>query len=241
MAPISTDFFNAKRRVISITNRGKYIAGSTYNPKAKFFRNPGGAVVSTRYANLSTIPQAIRPKIDRKTRSNYGEARGKYAAREGGVAVRHVKRKAYIGAMMEGYVKPPRKVRSNKGVPRGPRKPKATAPASTSPTRNQLAIKLERYLNKNTANKSILSTTNLANINRAAKLLKIVAGNGQGWRFTKGSKAGVYKNVSQGTPRPMSRSNILQAIHNYGQGSNNRNINKYVKNFRAPTPSYMWM
>ena len=103
--PTSTIFFNAKRRVIMITNRGKYIAGSTYNPKAKFFRNPGGAVVSTRYANLTTIPMAIRPKIDRRVRSNVGVARGKYAARVGGMAVTHVKRKAHIGAMLEGYAK----------------------------------------------------------------------------------------------------------------------------------------
>lgn len=240
MAPTPTNFMNAKRRVIHITNRGKYIAGSTYNPKAKFYRNPGGAVVSTRYANLSTIPQAIRPKIDRKTRSNYGEPRAPYRAREGGVVVRHVKRKAYIGAMMEGYVKAPRKVRSNKGVKRGPRKPKA-ASASTSPARNNLAVRLQRYLNANTANKSILSTANLANINRAAKLLKIIAGNGQGWRFKKGSSAGSYKNVSEGTPRRMTRSNILQAIHNYGQGNSNKNINKHVREFRAPTPSHLWM
>ena len=236
---VATDFFNSKRRVIYVTDRGAYISGtSTYNPKAKFFRNPGGAVVSTRYANLTTIPQKIRPKIDRKERSNVGKSRGKYAAREGGVVVRHVKRKAYIGAMHEGYVKPPRKVRSNKGVKRGPRKPKASA---GSPARNQLAVKLENYLNGNTANKSILAVPNLANINRAAKLLKIVAGNGQGWRFTKGSSAGSYKNVSQGSPRRMTRSNILQAIHNYGQGSSNFNINKYVREFRAPTPSHFWM
>lgn len=197
MAPIPTDFMNAKRRVIHITNRGKYIAGSTYNPKAKFYRNPGGAVVSTRYANLTTIPQAIRPKIARKTRSN-------------------------------------------KGTKRGPRKAKAAA-GSPAAARNQLAVKLQRYLNKNTANKSILSTANLANINRAAKLLKIVAGNGQGWRFTKGSSAGSYKNVSNGSPRRMTRSNILQAIHNYGQGNSNKNINKHVREFRAPTPSHLWM
>ena len=197
MAPIPTDFMNAKRRVIHITNRGKYIAGSTYNPKAKFYRNPDGAVVSTRYANLTTIPQAIRPKIARKTRSN-------------------------------------------KGTKRGPRKAKAAA-GSPAAARNQLAVKLQRYLNKNTANKSILSTANLANINRAAKLLKIVAGNGQGWRFTKGSSAGSYKNVSNGSPRRMTRSNILQAIHNYGQGNSNKNINKHVREFRAPTPSHLWM
>ena len=98
--PTSTIFFNAKRRVIMITNRGKFIAGSTYNPKAKFFRNPGGAVVSTRYANLTTIPLAIRPKIDRNTRANKGKARGKYAARVGGMAVTHIKRRAYIEKMM---------------------------------------------------------------------------------------------------------------------------------------------
>jgi hypothetical protein len=103
--PTSTIFFNAKRRVIILTNRGKFIAGSTYNPKAKFFRNPGGAVVSTRYANLTTIPLAIRPKIDRNTRANKGKARGKYAARVGGMAVTHIKRRGHIGNMMEGYTK----------------------------------------------------------------------------------------------------------------------------------------
>ena len=103
--PTSTNFFNAKRRVIMITNRGKFIAGSTYNPKAKFFRNPGGAIVSTRYANLNSIPAAIRPKIARNTRANKGKARGKYAARVGGMAVTHIKRRGYIGNMMEGYAK----------------------------------------------------------------------------------------------------------------------------------------
>ena len=103
--PTSTIFFNAKRRVIMITNRGKFIAGSTYNPKAKFFRNPGGAVVSTRYANLNSIPLAIRPKIDRNTRANKGKTRGKYAARVGGMAVTHIKRRGHIGNMLEGYAK----------------------------------------------------------------------------------------------------------------------------------------
>jgi hypothetical protein len=111
-------------------------------------------------------------------------------------------------------------------------------------TRNQLAVELQRYLNANTPNKSILSTNNLADINQAAKLLKIVAGDGQGWRFKKGSKPGNYKNTSQNVNCDyplMSRNNIMHAIHNYGQGSSNKNINNYVKNFRAPTPNYMWM
>ena len=80
----------------------------------------------------------------RKMRKNAGAARGKYAAREGGVRVLPVKRKAYIGKMFEGYspkrpVGRPRKMvdarplvdtllkildrkkRSNAGTKRGPR------------------------------------------------------------------------------------------------------------------------
>jgi hypothetical protein len=98
---MQTEFLNSKRRVIKLTERGKYIAGSTYNPKAKFFRNPGGAVVSIRYANLTTVPQAIRPKLNRSTRSNAGAKREKYAPRKGGVAIHHVKRRAYIGALFK--------------------------------------------------------------------------------------------------------------------------------------------
>jgi len=81
----------------------------------------------------------------RKMRKNAGAARGKYAARAGGVRVLPVKRAAYIGPMFEGYApKRPvgrprkmrvspmfnlpnpmgvgmRKMRKNKGMKRGPR------------------------------------------------------------------------------------------------------------------------
>lgn len=136
-----------------------------------------------------------------------------------------------------------RKVRSNVGKKRGPYKPRTAKVASPSSGRDPLAVKLQRYLNGNTANLSILSSNrSLASINQAAKLLKIVAANGQGWRFVKGSSAGNYRNVSEGdSPVKMNRRYILQSIHNYGQGSNKHDINMYVSNFRRPTPAYLWM
>ena len=75
---VPTDFFDAKGRVIHMTPRGKYVVGTTYNPKAKYVRNPGGdgMFLLTSMSNLSSIPQAIRPKFARKVRSNKGAKRG---------------------------------------------------------------------------------------------------------------------------------------------------------------------
>ena len=98
---------NVKRRVIMKTAAGKYIVktekGVKYAPKAKYYRNPAGSTVHIKYAPANAIPNAIRPKLDRKERKNAGVARGKYAPRAVGVRVHHVKRAAYIGPMMEGY------------------------------------------------------------------------------------------------------------------------------------------
>jgi hypothetical protein len=142
---------NVKRRVIYKTATGKYIVktekGVKYAPKVKYYKNPAGSTVNVKYAHGNVeIPSPIRPKLARKVRKNYGEPRGKYAARKVGVRVHHVKRMAYIGPMMEGYapkrpVGRPRKAaarlvspmsplalgrlfrapRKNKGVKRGPR------------------------------------------------------------------------------------------------------------------------
>jgi hypothetical protein len=147
-SPKPTDFMNVKRRVIFKTARGKYLVktdkGIKYAPKAKYYRNPGGAVVHVKYAQANAIPSPIRPKLVRKERKNAGAARGKYAARIPGVRVHHVKRKAYIGPMFEGYapkrpvgrprkvVESPfglnllfraRKVRKNKGAKRVKKQP----------------------------------------------------------------------------------------------------------------------
>lgn len=152
---VPTGFLNTKRRVILMSGRGKYFSktakGVTYNPKAKFHKSPGGTERSTKYLkNLMDIPLAIRPKFDRKERSNIMKKRGPYAERIRGVRVLPVKRKAYMTEMFEGYPvkrgrgrprkqrlvspgmdmglaalfggKPVRKTRSNKGVKRGPRK-----------------------------------------------------------------------------------------------------------------------
>jgi hypothetical protein len=106
---VPTGFLNTKRRVIMMTGQGKYIAKTStgekvYNPKAKFHKSPGGTERSTKYLkNLMDIPQAIRPKFDRKERSNILKKRGTYAPRVRGVRVLPVKRKSYISEMFEGY------------------------------------------------------------------------------------------------------------------------------------------
>jgi len=153
-SPKPTYFMNVKRRVIYTTASGKYIVktdkGVKYAPKAKFYKNPAGSTVNVKYAHANVaIPSPIRPKLIRKMRKNAGAARGKYAARAGGVRVLPVKRTAYIGKMFEGYSpkrpvgrprkmrlvspgpnmgmaglfgnKAARKVRKNKGMKRGPR------------------------------------------------------------------------------------------------------------------------
>jgi hypothetical protein len=104
---------NSKRRVIMKTAKGKYVVktakGVAYNPKVKFYKNPAGSTVNVKYVHGNvTIPSPIRPKIVRKIRANRGEARGRYAPRAVGVRVHHVKRRAYIGELHEGY-KPKRR------------------------------------------------------------------------------------------------------------------------------------
>lgn len=112
-SPQATNFMNVKRRVIMKTAAGKYIVktekGVKYAPKAKYYKNPAGSTVHIKYAPANVIPSPIRPKLARKERKNAGAPRGKYAPRAVGVRVHHVKRKAYIGPMMEGYA-PKRKV-----------------------------------------------------------------------------------------------------------------------------------
>lgn len=144
----ATNFLNFKRRVIYRTAQGKYVVktekGVAYNPKAKFYKNPAGSTVATKYVK-NKVPSPIRPKFNRKERENSGKARGAYKPREGGVRVLPVKRKPYALELFEGYkpkraVGRPRKVlnwnlpnplgeglrreRKNKGKKRGPRKPK---------------------------------------------------------------------------------------------------------------------
>jgi hypothetical protein len=159
-SPKPTSFLNVRRRVIYKTAAGKYIVktekGVKYAPKVKYYKNPQGSTVNVKYAHGNVdIPSPIRPKMVRKVRKNVGAARGAYAARVPGVRVHHVKRKAYIGPMFEGYqpkravgrprkmrlVSPGgnmglaalfggRKARKNAGVKRGPRVGKRTLAAN---------------------------------------------------------------------------------------------------------------
>ena len=103
---IPTAFMNFKKRVIFKTKSGKFIVktekGISYNPKAKFYKNPAGSTVSTQYVK-NLVPNGIRPKFNRKERKNSGAERGKYAPRVGGVRVLPVKRRAYITELEEGH------------------------------------------------------------------------------------------------------------------------------------------
>ena len=117
-SPKPTPFSNFKHRVIYRTKAGAYFVKTTkgiaYKPKAKFYKNPAGSTVSTKYVkNLTHIPSPIRPKFDRKERKNAGAARGKYAARAGGVRVLPIKRKPYIKELEEGH-----KAKRGRGRPR---------------------------------------------------------------------------------------------------------------------------
>jgi hypothetical protein len=106
---VPTGFLNTKRRVILMTGQGKYISktskgGAVYNPKAKFHKSPGGTERSTKYLkNLMDIPLAIRPKFNRKERSNILKQRGPYKPRERGVRVLPMKRKGYLTELFEGH------------------------------------------------------------------------------------------------------------------------------------------
>jgi hypothetical protein len=117
-SPKPTSFMNFKKRVIFKTKAGAYFVktdkGIAYKPKAKFYKNPAGSTVATKYVkNLTNIPNAIRPKFERRARKNAGVARGKYAAREGGVRVLPIKRRGYIAELHEGH-----KPKRGRGRPR---------------------------------------------------------------------------------------------------------------------------
>jgi len=102
----ATNFMNFKKRVIFKTKTGKFIVktdkGISYNPKAKFYKNPAGSTVSTQYVK-NLIPNAIRPKFNRKERKNVGFNRLPYTRRAGGVRVLPVKRRAYITELEQGH------------------------------------------------------------------------------------------------------------------------------------------
>lgn len=124
-----------------MTAEGKYIAKSSkgatvYNPKARFVKSPGGTERSVANSN-ARIPTAIRPKAVRKVRSNRGKARGVRAGVKAGMlpGLFSPKTKRGVGRPRKHLVSPGgnmglaamfgakavRKVRSNKGVKRGPR------------------------------------------------------------------------------------------------------------------------
>jgi len=96
---------NFKKRVIFKTKSGKFIVktekGVSYNPKAKFYKNPAGSTVSTQYVK-NLIPNGIRPKFNRVERKNVGVARKPYVPRKRGVRVLPEKRAPYMNVLFNG-------------------------------------------------------------------------------------------------------------------------------------------
>lgn len=144
-----TKFLNSKKRVIYMTAEGKYLAKSdkghaVYNPKAHHVKSPGGTV-RTVTNSKARVPTAIRAKMMRAKRSDAGKKRpmrpGQMYAKPIGPrrpAGRPRRRLVSPGGnmgiaalfggkpvrMMRKPFEGLRKERKNKGMKRGPRKPK---------------------------------------------------------------------------------------------------------------------
>ena len=62
---VATSFFNSKKRVIFMSNRGSFFrrdgADKRYNPKAIFERTSNGGLKELKKINMNRIPKKIRP------------------------------------------------------------------------------------------------------------------------------------------------------------------------------------
>lgn len=114
---VSTNFLNSKMRRIFVSAAGKYFAKTNdgkrvYKPKA-VYRKVGANGSLNKLKKNNTVPTPIRPAAvaGRKTRMNKG-------------GMRMTEAKGYQMIFPGSAVKKVRKVRSNKGVARGPREGK---------------------------------------------------------------------------------------------------------------------
>ena len=111
---VSTNFLNSKMRRMFVSAAGKYFAKTNdgkrvYKPKA-VYRKVGANGSMNKLKKSNTVPTPIRPAAvaGRKTRMNKG-------------GMRMTEAKAFQMIFPGTPVKMARKVRSNKGVARGPR------------------------------------------------------------------------------------------------------------------------
>ena len=148
---VSTNFLNSKMRRIFVSAAGKYFAKSdngkrTYKPKAAFRKVwANGSMNKLKKSNV--VPTPIRPSAiaGRKTRMNKG-------------GVRMTEAKAFQMVFPGTPVRKVRKVRSNKGVARGPREGKILR--NMAAQSNRLIAARKRKASKKAAKSAVRSLAN---------------------------------------------------------------------------------
>jgi hypothetical protein len=148
---VSTNFLNSKMRRIFVSAAGKYFAKSddgkrTYKPKAAF-RKVGANGSMNKLKKTNVVPTPIRPAMvaGRKTRKNAG-------------GMRMTEAKAYQMIFPGSAVRKVRKVRSNRGVARGPREGKILR--NMAAQSNRLALARRRRASKKSAKTAIAALAN---------------------------------------------------------------------------------
>ena len=148
---VSTNFLNSKMRRIFVSAAGKYFAKSdngkrTYKPKAAF-RKVGANGSMNKLKKSNVVPTPIRPSAiaGRKTRMNKG-------------GVRMTEAKAFQMVFPGTPVRKVRKVRSNKGVARGPREGKILR--NMAAQSNRLIAARKRKASKKAAKSAVRSLAN---------------------------------------------------------------------------------
>jgi hypothetical protein len=148
---VSTNFLNSKMRRIFVSAAGKYFAKTNdgkriYRPKA-VYRKVGANGSMNKLKKSNTVPTPIRPAAvaGRKTRMNKG-------------GVRMTEAKAFQMVFPGSAVKKVRKVRSNKGVARGPREGKILR--NMAAQSNRLAAARKRKASKKAAKTAVAALAN---------------------------------------------------------------------------------
>ena len=162
MSNTSTNFLNSKMRRIFVSAAGKYFAkaegGSrVYKPKAAF-RKVGANGSTNKLTKSNVVPTPIRPAMvaGRKTRKNAG-------------GVRMTEAKAFQMIFPGTPVRRVRKVRSNKGVARGPREGKLLRQMAAQS--NRLIAARKRRASKKAARSAVAG---LANYNPFSALTRML-------------------------------------------------------------------
>ena len=163
MSNTSTNFLNSKMRRIFVSAAGKYFAKAdggkrTYKPKAAF-RKVGANGSMNKLKKTNVVPTPIRPAAiaGRKTRKNAG-------------GMRMTEAKAFQMIFPSKAIKGPRKVRSNKGVARGPRE--GALLRRMAAHSNRLIAARKRRASRKAAAKSVAALANYNPFTALTKMMK---------------------------------------------------------------------